>query len=135
MLLTMFLGVVERKNFFRICIMLKVDLQLVLVTRKVILHIFTALPQRCSTSLTFTFKPFAFHIAVYADDTTLYSERHWGSDLWQQLELSSELESDLEDRLSVDMQGLFFSSNLDCALAFSLLLKQPFRKSEYRFIL
>ena len=32
---------------------------------------------------------------MYADDTTLYSECDQASDLWQQLELDSELESDL----------------------------------------
>ena len=36
-------------------------------------------------------------IAIYADDTTLYSKCEQGSDLWQKLELSSELESDLRD--------------------------------------
>ena len=36
-------------------------------------------------------------IAVYADDTTLYSKCDRASDLWQQLELASELESDLRD--------------------------------------
>ena len=36
-------------------------------------------------------------IAIYADDTTLYSRCDWASDLWQQLELASELESDLRD--------------------------------------
>ena len=35
------------------------------------------------------------NIAIYADDTTLYSECDWASDLWQQLELAFELESDL----------------------------------------
>ena len=34
-------------------------------------------------------------IAIYADDTTLYSKCDQASDLWQQLELVSELESDL----------------------------------------
>ena len=33
----------------------------------------------------------------YADDTTLYSKCDRASDLWQQLELASELESDLRD--------------------------------------
>ena len=33
-------------------------------------------------------------VAIYADDTTLYSKCDWASDLWQQLELASELESD-----------------------------------------
>ena len=34
-------------------------------------------------------------IAVYADDTTLYSDCDQAFDLWQQIELASELESDL----------------------------------------
>ena len=37
------------------------------------------------------------NIAIYADDTTLYSKCDQASDLWQQLELASELESDLQD--------------------------------------
>ena len=37
------------------------------------------------------------NIAIYADDTTLYSKCDQTSDLWQQLELASELESDLRD--------------------------------------
>ena len=36
-------------------------------------------------------------IAIYADDTTLYSRCDRASDPWQQLELASELESDLPD--------------------------------------
>ena len=36
-------------------------------------------------------------IAIYADDTTPYSKCDQASDLWQQLELASELESDLRD--------------------------------------
>ena len=36
-------------------------------------------------------------IAIYADDTTLYSKCDQEFDLWQQLELVSELESDLWD--------------------------------------
>ena len=36
-------------------------------------------------------------IAIYPHDTTLYSKCDWASDLWQQLELASELESDLRD--------------------------------------
>ena len=35
------------------------------------------------------------NIAIYADDTTLHSKCDQTSDLWQQLELDSELESDL----------------------------------------
>ena len=37
------------------------------------------------------------NIAISADDTTLYSKCNQASDLWQQLELASELESDLRD--------------------------------------
>ena len=37
------------------------------------------------------------NIAIYADDTTLYSKYDQASDLCQQLELASELESDLRD--------------------------------------
>ena len=36
-------------------------------------------------------------IAIYADDTTPYFKCDQASDLWQQLELASELESDLRD--------------------------------------
>ena len=35
--------------------------------------------------------------AIYANDTTLYSKCDQASDLWQQLELASEIESDLRD--------------------------------------
>ena len=37
------------------------------------------------------------NIAIYSDDTTLYSKSNQASDLWQQLELASELESDIQD--------------------------------------
>ena len=38
------------------------------------------------------------YIFIYADDTTFICSRcDWASDFWQQLELSSELESDLRD--------------------------------------
>ena len=37
------------------------------------------------------------NIAIYDDDTTLYSNCHQACDPWQQLELASELESDLRD--------------------------------------
>ena len=37
------------------------------------------------------------NIVIYANDTTLYSKCDQASDLWQQLELASELESDLRD--------------------------------------
>ena len=39
------------------------------------------------------------NIAICADDTTLYSKCDQASDLWQQLELASELESDLRDNV------------------------------------
>ena len=40
---------------------------------------------------------FIHNIAIYADDTPLYSKCDQASDLLQQLELASELESDLRD--------------------------------------
>ena len=54
-------------------------------------------------------------IAIYADDTTLYSKCDQASDLWQQLELASELESDLRDTVDWGRKwlGLTFSSKLD----------------------
>ena len=39
------------------------------------------------------------NIAIYADDSTLYSKCDQASDMWQQLKLASELESDLQDTL------------------------------------
>ena len=39
-------------------------------------------------------------ISIYADYTTLYSKCDQASDLWQQLELASELESDLRDTVN-----------------------------------
>ena len=36
-------------------------------------------------------------ITIYADDTTLYSKCNQASDLWQQLKLASDIESDLCD--------------------------------------
>ena len=36
-----------------------------------------------------------YNIAIYADDTTIYSKCEQASDLWQQLKLASELQSDL----------------------------------------
>ena len=38
-----------------------------------------------------------YPVAIYADDTTLCSKCDQASDLLQQLELASELESDLQD--------------------------------------
>ena len=68
------------------------------------------------------------NIAIYADDTTLYSKCDQASDLWQQLELASELESDLRDTVEwgkkwlVDFNGgktqlvLFDRSNDTCSI-------------------
>ena len=39
-------------------------------------------------------------ISIYADDTTFYSKWDQASNLWQQLELASELESDLWDTVN-----------------------------------
>ena len=49
---------------------------------------------------------FNCYIAIYTDDTTLYSKCVQGSDLWQQLELASGLESDLRDTVDWDMKWL-----------------------------
>ena len=45
-------------------------------------------------------------IAIYADDTTLYSKCDQAYGLWQQLELPSELESDLRDTVDCGKKGL-----------------------------
>ena len=37
------------------------------------------------------------NIAIYADSTTLCSKCYWATDLWQEPELASELDSDLLD--------------------------------------
>ena len=42
----------------------------------------------------------ACNVAIYADDTTLSCKCYQTSDLWQQLELVSELESDLRDTVN-----------------------------------
>ena len=86
-------------------------------------------------------------IAIYADDTTLYSKCDLASDLWQQLELASELESDIQDTVDWDKKWLvdfntgktqlisldWSNSNgslLNWALKLSLLLKLSPRKLE-----
>ena len=46
------------------------------------------------------------NIAICADDTTLYSKCDQASDLWQQLELASEIESDLRDTVDLDRKWL-----------------------------
>ena len=46
------------------------------------------------------------NIAIYADDTTLSSKCNQASDLWQELELASELESDLRDTVDLGRKWL-----------------------------
>ena len=46
------------------------------------------------------------NIAIFADDTTLYSKCDEASDLWQQLELASELESDLRETVDCGKKWL-----------------------------
>ena len=45
-------------------------------------------------------------IAIYADDTTLYSKCDQAFNLWRQLELDSELESDLQDTVDLGKKWL-----------------------------
>ena len=47
-----------------------------------------------------------YNIAIYADDMILYSKRDQASDLWQQLELASELESDLPHTVDLSKKWL-----------------------------
>ena len=53
------------------------------------------------------------NIVIYADDTTLYSKCNQASDLWQQLELASELESDLQDTVDWGRKWLLLISMLE----------------------
>ena len=50
------------------------------------------------------------NIAVYADDITLYSKCGQASDLWQQLELASELEADLRAVILLSMLMILLST-------------------------
>ena len=47
------------------------------------------------------------NIVIYADDTTLYSKCDQASDLWEQLQLASELESDQRDTVDWGTRRLF----------------------------
>ena len=47
-----------------------------------------------------------YNNAIYADDTALYSKCRQASDLWQQLELASELKSDLRDTVDCGRKWL-----------------------------
>ena len=49
---------------------------------------------------------FIHDIAIFADDTTLCFNCNQASDLWQQLEYASELESDLQDTVDWDKKWL-----------------------------
>ena len=49
------------------------------------------------------------NIAIYADDTTLYSKCDQASDLWQQQELASELESTYKTLWTGAGSGLLIS--------------------------
>ena len=77
-------------------------------------------------------------------DTILYSKCDQASDLWQQLELASEIESDLrntvdwdrkwlvwsdiDEILSFEMLGLTFSSKLDWGSYIISIVKTAFKK-------
>ena len=43
-------------------------------------------------------------IYIYADNATLFSKCDWASDLWQQFELASELESDPRDTVELGQE-------------------------------
>ena len=51
----------------------------------------------CLFAVLDSFGWFLVIIAIYVDDTTSYSRCDQPSDLWQQLELASEIESNLQD--------------------------------------
>ena len=58
-------------------------------------------------------------ITIYADDTTLYSKCDQASDLWQQLEFASELESDVQDTVDWGKKWLVdFSAGKTCLVLF-----------------
>ena len=54
---------------------------------------------------------------VYANDTALYSKYDQASDLWQQLELASELESDLWDTVDWGRKWLVYFNAGETKLA------------------
>ena len=64
-------------------------------------------------------------MAIYADDTTLYSNCDWTSDLWQQLELASELESDLWDTANWGRKWMVWRSTLQFRSPSNSGLKSP----------
>ena len=52
------------------------------------------------------------YIVIYVDDTTLYCKCDQVYDLWQQLELPSELESDLQNTVHCDRKWMLENTNL-----------------------
>ena len=60
-------------------------------------------------------------IVIYADDTTIYSTCDQASDLWQQIELTSELESDLHTKHWAGAISGFLISMLGTQLNWSCL--------------
>ena len=59
--------------------------------------------------------------AIYADDITLYSKCHQASDLWQQVELASELEADLQDTVNWDRNWVVdFNAGNSAAFAWTV---------------
>ena len=85
-------------------------------------------------------------IAIYADDTTLYSKCVRASDLWQQLELASELESDLRDTVDWGKKWLvdfnagktqlvsFDRSNNNGSIAVKMAGPIPEEKSSFKML-
>ena len=68
-------------------------------------------------------------IAIYADDTTLYSKSDQASDLWQQLELAFELECDLRDTVArgcllISIPGKLNWFCLTCLITLVLLIRK-----------
>ena len=57
-------------------------------------------------------------ILIFANDTTLYFKCEQPPDLWKQLELASELESDPRDAIDWDMKLLVDFSDLKNATCF-----------------
>ena len=86
------------------------------------------------------------NIVIHADDTTLYSKFDQASDLWQQLELASELESDLRDTVDwgrkwlVDFNGRktqlvsFDGSNNSGAIDVKMDESVPEEKSSFKIL-
>ena len=59
-------------------------------------------------------------IIIYTHDTTLYSNCDQASDLWQELELASKIESDLRDTVDCDRKWLDFDAGKTQLVSFDL---------------